>query len=790
MTIRTIEYHVESSALDGLDVVVGRMTLYEAIGEPYGLELHIGVRAPDYDGLALLGQDLVLTMEREGGGIRRLAGIVREVREGVQGAANLRDHEGAHVECVVVPALWMLSRRRDTRIFQDKTANDIVKEVLEEALGPYGREVELDCQTRPTREYCVQYAETDLDFVHRLMEEEGFFYFFDHEGDVEKLVVVDTNDAAVQLPVPAGGVVEYIPGDAVVRGSEPINLVDRRHRTTTTRVVIGDWVWTRATMPFSAEQRATDGAGRDRESYEHGWGRSLTLSDYSGTSYSADDSEAQKQVRHEAHVRDTLTIEGVGRVSGMTPGMRFELTGHPVLGMDGEYLVVRVIHQNTPAGSLVATGGGGDSDEYHNRFECLPLDTPFRLPRRTPKPRITGIQTAVVTGPGGEEIHPDEHGRIKVQFHWDRDGQNDENSSCWIRVEQAWAGPGWGFWWVPRIGMEVVVQFVDGDPDRPLVTGSVYNASNPTPYGLPDEKTKSTIKSNSSLGGGGFNEFRYEDAAGSEEIFTHAQKDYNEVVENDHTTDVGNDQTITVDNDQTQEIGNDQTETVHGNQVLTVDVDRTLHIKGNFDETVDGTETRTVTGDVTETFDANETRDITGNVTEDITGDETRSITGNQTESVTGSHTQEVTGSATESVTGSLSQTVTGGITTMTPASYDITAIGGFTVTAPAGIQWVAPGGVTVAAPGGMFQTDNFFEWTGAKQFEVAVTAMAIFAFVHEATGVAVGAVGFKCETFAEAVENVGAKNKNAAQWLKTRATMLQAKAIELQLNGWFNWCT
>jgi len=788
--IRQVELHVESSPLAGLDVHVDGITFYEALSEPYGAELLLTIGDADFDGELLLGKDVVLTFERADVNIRRLTGIIREVREGAQGGVSQREREGAVLHVVVVPALWMLSRRRDTRIFQEMSVTDILQSVLDEALGPYGRSIELSTTaTYPTREYCVQYGETDLAFVHRLMEEEGIWYFFDHEGETETMVLVDTNESSVDLEAPAGGVVAYIPSDLLVRGAEPVNMVQRRHRTTTTSVVLGEWDWTRATMPFSYEERGTDEAGRDRESYEHGWGRSLTLYDYAGTSYGAEDGERQKLLRKEAHVRDTITIEGVGRVTGFAPGKKFELSGHPTLGMDGTYLVHRVIHQNVPAGSLTGSSGGADADDYHNRFECIPFDTPFRPARKTAKPRVPGIQTAVVTGPAGEEIHTDEHGRIKVQFHWDRDGANDENSSCWIRVEQAWAGAGWGFWYVPRIGMEVVIHFVDGDPDRPLVTGCVYNATNPTPYALPDEKTKSTIKSNSSLGGNGFNEFRFEDRAGSEEIYTHAQKDYNEVVENDHNTLVHHDQTITVDNDQTQIVGNDQLEKVHGNQVLTVDGNRTLLIKADFDETVDGTETRLVTGDVTEGFDANETRTISANVTETIGGDELRSIGGNQEESVTGSHTQTVSGSATESITGSLTQTITGGITTTTPASYDITAVGGYNVTSAAGIQWIAPGGVTIAAPGGLFQTDNYFDWQGAKQFEVAVTAMAIFAFVHEGTGVATGLIGFKCETFAQAVTKTGLKNKAAANWLKTRATLLQSKAIELQLNGWFNWC-
>jgi type VI secretion system secreted protein VgrG len=230
-----------------------------------------------------------------------------------------------------------------------------------------------------------------------------------------------------------------------------------------------------------------------------------------------------------------------------------------------------------------------------NRFECIPLAVEWRPARRWPKPRITSMQTATVVGPSGEEIHTDIHGRIKVQFHWDRENPANETSSCWVRVQQAWAGGGWGFWWVPRIGMEVVVQFVDGDPDRPLVTGSVYNATNELPYPLPDEKTKSTIKSNSSLGGGGSNEFRFEDKAGSEQIYAHAQKDYNEVVEHDHNTLVHNCQTNTVDVDQTQTIGANQTETVH-NQVMTVDGNRTVHVKTRSRRTWTHRETRHVVG--------------------------------------------------------------------------------------------------------------------------------------------------------------------------------------------------
>ena len=231
-------------------------------------------------------------------------------------------------------------------------------------------------------------------------------------------------------------------------------------------------------MPVEIEQRSTDELGRDRESYEHGEGRSLQLWDYDqgARTYQQNDAPTQSFVRLETHNRDRLIGEGFGRVISMAPGQRFEITGHPTVGVDGEYILLRVEHVSRSLGEVLQTTG--ESDSYYNRFECIPADVPYHPRRTVEKPSIPGIQTAVVTGPGGEEIHVDEYGRIKVQFHWDREGQNDENSSCWIRVQQPWAGSGWGFWYVPRIGMEVIVHFVNGDPDRPLVTGCVYNANN------------------------------------------------------------------------------------------------------------------------------------------------------------------------------------------------------------------------------------------------------------------------------------------------------------------------
>src|SRR5690606_3139491 len=423
-----VRYAFESDPLAGTVLVPQSIRVVESLNEPYRLEVRFATDDPDVDLTPMLGKDCVLTMRR-GESERRVCGIVRHLDEGLRS-----DHAAG--SALVVPALWMLGLRRNTRIFQDESAPAILEKVLGEGLSPYRREVRLELEeSYPRREYCVQYQETDLDFVHRLMEEEGISYAFDHQGDVEVLVLRDRNRTFPELA--SGARVVYQPHNFEIDGDEPINAFLRSRATTTTSVVIGDWDWTKGAMPFSIEARGEDELGRDRESYEHGEGRSLALWDYDAgvRAYRANDGARQAQVRREAHVRDAIVCRGVGRVVAFEPGAVFELTGHLEVAMDGRYLIVRVEHVSRQLGDALEGAGGGDA--YHNRFECIPFETTYRPERRTRKPAVHGVQTAVVTGPAGEEIHTDEHGRIKVQFHWDREGSYDDASSCWIRVQQA-----------------------------------------------------------------------------------------------------------------------------------------------------------------------------------------------------------------------------------------------------------------------------------------------------------------------------------------------------------------
>ncbi|MCA9605051.1 MAG: type VI secretion system tip protein VgrG, partial [Myxococcales bacterium] len=385
----------------------------EALDAPYRVLVRAEVDS-NAEAASFLGGDAVVELRRGDVVGRRFCGIVSRIRE-LPAARSLQ------VEFVIEPALAYLAQRRNTKIFQSMTALEIVEDVLGAAFGDYGRAVENRCEgSYPTREYCVQYAETDLEFVQRLLAEEGVFYLFEHDGDVEAMVLADTNDAFTD--VESGPAFPYEPSTLQMADTEGIHRFDRVHQAVTTSVVVRDWDWTQSagSMTLESEARGQDAEGRDRESYEHGEGRSLSIWSYDQgvRRYQEQDGAAHAPKRLEAHGRDHVLLEGVSSVQAMTPGTKLEISRHPTVGVDGAYVVIRVIHDaGSPDGGAAKAG---TADRYGNRIWCLPLATPYRPKRRHGKPKIFGTQTALVTGPAGEEIHVDEHGRIKVQFHWDR----------------------------------------------------------------------------------------------------------------------------------------------------------------------------------------------------------------------------------------------------------------------------------------------------------------------------------------------------------------------------------
>lgn len=564
------------------DLTVDRFTGTEGLNRLYDFQIdfHPAGDVP-LEAAELLGVEALLTFEVPGGSPRYLHGKVRSI--------SALGHRGGgwRYRIWVVPQLWWLTRVHQSRIFQGKTVPDILQEVLSEA----GVEARLSLSgSYEAREYCTQYRETDFTFLSRLMEWEGLFYFFEHSQSGHTLVIGDA--PSVHEPLPEGAALPLREDRDQATDSEYLSALQRVHRLRPGKVQVKDYDFLRPSLDVSGKGQDTSRGVASLEVY-----------DYPGEYVTPAVGKSTAKVRLEELVQAARTLEGEAVCPRLTPGYRFEVEDDGTYS--GEYLAVEVVH----TGRLPETPGGREAmgQLYRNRFKCMPSAVPFRPRRTTPLPDIPGIQTATVVGPAGEEIHTDEHGRIKVQFHWDREGQRDDKASCWVRVGQAWGGPAWGALYLPRIGQEVVVRFLEGNPDRPLIAGTVYNGSNPTPYALPDERTKSTLKSASSLGSEGFNEFRIEDATGDEEIYVHAQKDEDLVTENDKDQQVRGyeellvkkERSRTVEGNQNLAVGYDDASRVDGNQSLTVTGNRTTTTKVSHLESVEKNQTITVGGKFT-----------------------------------------------------------------------------------------------------------------------------------------------------------------------------------------------
>jgi len=514
-------------------------------------------------------------------------------------------------EATIVPWLWFLTRTSDCRIFQEMTTADIIKEVFrghgftdfEDRLTGTGR----------TWEYCVQYCETDFSFVSRLMEQEGLFYYFLHEDGKHTLVLADAaspHDAAVGYEE-----VMYRPPTSSLREKETIRRWTMSQRVQPGTYSHSDFDFKKpATSLLASAKIERPYATPDFEMYE-----------YPGEYVEPADGEAYARRRIEAYHIEYEAARGEGDVRGITTGRRFVLTGHPREDQCKRYLVTGTeieatsdLYESGPGGAAGGPDEGQEADDgeasFTVRFTAIDLYHPFRLRRTTPRPMIRGPQTAIVVGPAGEEIHTDEYGRVKVQFHWDRYSKADENSSCWIRVAQLWAGRNWGGMFIPRIGQEVIVEFLEGDPDRPLITGRVYNGRSMPPYELPANMTLSGVKTNSSKGGQGFNEIRFEDKKGEEQLFVHAEKNQDVRVKNDSFETIGNDRHLIVRKDQYEHVENNRHEIVDADHKEQVGKDRHREVTGKEAIKVGGSRSLTVGGDVIEVFQAANSRQITGDL--------------------------------------------------------------------------------------------------------------------------------------------------------------------------------
>jgi type VI secretion system secreted protein VgrG len=548
----------------------------------------------------IVGKNVTISLKLTDESPRFFNGFVSELVAGdaEDGRRNYR--------ATLVPWLWFLSQTADCRIFQQKTVIEIIGQIFGD-LGFSDYETSEIKGDHKQWDYCVQYRETDFNFVSRLMEREGIFYYFRHEDGKHTLVLADHAGAYKDC---TENEVDYPPSRSRVAIADHIKSWSHRFG-----FVPGKWAQTDhnfetpSTNLMTNSQSVVSLPGIDK--YE--------VYDYPGEYQQKTDGETEVKLRMEEEEVEHDTINAASLCKSFTPGGKFTITGERAGGDKDQSFVITTVH-HTATEPLAYETGSPMGEDYSNSFTCIPESVVFRPARVSPEPMISGVQTAVVVGPSGEEIHTDEYGRVKVQFHWDREGKKDESSSCWIRVAHSSAGRKWGVLSIPRIGQEVVVDFLEGDPDRPLIVGSVYNAEQMPPYELPANQTLSYIKTNSSKDGDGFNELRIEDKKDKEQIFLHAERNMDVRVKNDSNERVVANRNLIVGSEDNGGEG-DQVEFVHGNKHLGVKNDHVEKLDKNMYLTVAENQEVVVHGDTIEKVGGGAHLAIDGSQSESVGGD-------------------------------------------------------------------------------------------------------------------------------------------------------------------------
>ena len=656
------------SPLPAADLMLSSMAMQEGLSVLGEMQLELLSPKADLKPEALLGQPVTVTVQRTDDQQRHFNGHVTRF-----GIGNRRGRFYGY-QATVRPWLWILTRTSDCRIFLDKTVPEIVKMVF--ADHPSANFKFHLFRNYHAWAYCVQYRETDYNFVARLLEQEGIYWYFDHSDGRHTLVLVDSNDVNnpkkdkhPELP--------YFENGSETPGIEYVSNWSFSRQVTTGQVAMTSYDFERPSTRLDVKQQ---------ESRKY-TGADLEIFDFDGDYVKeADGKQWAEDGIHELQTHYEQ-LSAASNAQGIEAGKLMSLRKHPRDDQNATYLVTRVAIQ---ARANENESGGGAAD-FHCSFSAIPDAQQFRPARLTPKPSVQGPQTAVVTGPAGEEIFTDKYGRVRVQFHWDRTRKGNDKSSCWVRVSHPWAGKNFGAIHIPRIGQEVIVDFLEADPDQPIITGRVYNAAQMPPWELPANATQSGILTRSSKGGSAANanSLRFEDKKGAEQVWLHAEKNQDIEVENDETHWVGHDRTKTVDHDETNHIKHDRTETVDNNETITVhgmrtevvDKDETITIHQNRTETVDKEESITIHGGRTEKVDKNESITIDGGRTETVAKDESITINGGRTETVAKEETITINGGRTETVAKNEAITINGGRTETVAKDESITINGGRTET-------------------------------------------------------------------------------------------------------------
>ena len=500
----------------------------------------------------LLGKSVTLSISRPKSDPRYFNGIVTTFSASYAVVSKLRAYE-----LILRPKAWLLTKTSDCKIFQNKTVIQITDSIFSDnQITNYKKQGITG--SHPSRDYCVQYQETDFDFLCRIWAEEGIYFYFDHKNNEHTLILSDSVNGYCDCLDKSVNHASTIQNDTL-----SINKWDNDSVFVSGKYTLND---------YNFEQPSTNLTATTVTTLSNSQFKSWELYNYPGNYTQKNDGQNLSRYRMEQVESAYAVANGEGNYRGFMSGAKFTMEQHEVKSEEKKkYVLTSVEHTAIDESHL---GNTTRESTYSNKFEAIPATTVFRPPPVTRRPLIPGPQTAKVVGPSGEDIYCDKYGRIRVQFFWDRDGKNNENSSCWIRVAQVFAGANWGTIYTPRIGMEVIVAFLDGDPDQPLVVGSVYNADNMPPYTLPGQKTQSGIKTRSTTKGTSstYNEMRIEDQKDSELFYFRAQKDFQREVMNNDTLTVSNDQTITITKNRSETVseGNMSTTVSKGNKSTTV----------------------------------------------------------------------------------------------------------------------------------------------------------------------------------------------------------------------------
>ena len=600
-------------------LLLTRLVGEEKVSTLFGFEIEAYSLLKDIPPAQIVGKNVTLKISLtddnalfQAGSYRYINGYVQSFRQDGNKLQDLQSYTA-----VVVPWFWFLTQTSDCKVFQFKTVKEIASAVFAEN-GFSDFSFRLAGQ-HPAREYCVQYKESDFDFLSRLFEEEGIYYYFEHSAGTHTLVISDHVGGYGQCDEAA---VDYRSG---TQTAHSVHGWNHRYEFRTGAYAKRDYDFKKPRNTLQTGENASmqvPGVGK----YEHFV--------YPGRYEEKGVGDGWTRLRVESDEAHHDIVHGESGCRSFTPGHKFTLARHDDSPSEiAEYALLSVRHE---AQDYSYTVDEEAEMQYENRFQCIPSATVYRPRMTTGWPKMQGPQNAMVVGPPGEEIYTDEYGRVKIQFPWDRYGSYDENSSCWVRVSHNWAGKNWGAIFLPRIGQEVIVDFMDGDPDRPLITGRVYNADQMPPWDLPANKTQSGILTRSTKEGTAANAnwLRFEDKIGEEQVFLHAEKNQDIEVENDETHWVGHDRTKTIDNDETVFVHHDRTETVDNNETISIGVDRT--------ETVGNNETIGIGVNRTETVGANETISIGANRTETVGANETVAVAANKTHTVGSNETTTI----------------------------------------------------------------------------------------------------------------------------------------------------